>query len=391
MTETDNKNSCKKVKDFRVWTQSKNLKAQNVTAKVNEDQKTIKLYTSILNEEEIPQPKPVFRPYKRRDYISSIIPTDIEISDQCRRMLNDIYKKINKMKDGAQEIFKINSIYLKETSEEYLKESTLSKANFGIQHVTPPLPKLTKNKKCKPINYVHINDKYRRKLNKAFMTFNPLVHLANINNMKKESTTYKQNMEHFKNQINEELKNITSKTFYKKKYEKIRDENEKQKEKNKYTPSMTVTQTKGMNKTSSTGFKSLSTTTRTGFLKKTRANSPVKKKIPEQKEREFELMQEALEIIGNTLDVEPIKKYIGDYKVLKGNYEEREKKYFPELGESEAALKKITLNKIGATADPVTITKEVDYENSMLMRHIQSSKGRLLNDIEKIDNLNNKN
>ena len=99
------------------------------------------------------------------------------------------------MKDSTYEIAQLNSLYLKETAKEYFKGSksacpteegvTLPNIRAESAHNYSP-----RNKK--PINFVYINDNYRRQINKAFMTFNPFTHLTNLNMLKKENSEVKQ-------------------------------------------------------------------------------------------------------------------------------------------------------------------------------------------------------
>ena len=45
--------------------------------------------------------------------------------------------------------------------------------------------KAKKVEKKHPANIQYINDNYRRQLNKAFLNFNPIIHLGNLNILRK--------------------------------------------------------------------------------------------------------------------------------------------------------------------------------------------------------------
>ena len=277
MTETERgkKQDKKKLNDFRVWTQTKNLKGNDIVFRATDNQRTIKHYSSVLNEEES-NPKINNRRTNKKAKASNIIPSDIEISDDCRKILTDIYKNINHMKKETQEITKMNSLYLQETAKDYFSAQN---NNTNINSYN----EMDFNKKSKkPINYIYINDNYRRQINKAFNTFNPYVHLAKLNAMKSQNDKVKAHVEDIKDKIEEDIKNLTSKDYFKKKYEKIHNETLKMKAKNVPTSGDVIIST--MNKTSSTAFKSMGNT-RTGFKKQKYYTSP-KKKLPDYKEKE---------------------------------------------------------------------------------------------------------
>ena len=64
-TEKPKKKGKQKINDFRVWKQSKNLKANDIIFNANENQRTIKHFSSILNEEETNQKVNKRRTYKK--------------------------------------------------------------------------------------------------------------------------------------------------------------------------------------------------------------------------------------------------------------------------------------------------------------------------------------
>ena len=91
-------------------------------------------------------------------------------------------------------------------------------------------------------------------------------------------------------------------------------------------------------------------------------------------------MNDALEKIDNTLELDSIVKYIDDYKKF-GNetVKEREEKYFPEFEGVEKAMKKIAYNRV--MKDTEKGTKEAENEHNTLLKQIGNSKNKLLNEI----------
>lgn len=99
------------------------------------------------------------------------------------------------MKDSTYEIAQLNSLYLKETTKEYFKGSNSAlptEEGVTLPNIRAESAHIGSSRKKKPINFAYINDNYRRQLNKAFMTFNPFIHLANLNMLKKENSEVKQ-------------------------------------------------------------------------------------------------------------------------------------------------------------------------------------------------------
>jgi hypothetical protein len=290
------KKTKKKIDDFRVWTQTKNLKGQDTVYQANQKQRTIKHYANVLNGEDL-HPQHKYHRRNKQKLAVNLIPSDIQVSDKCRTILNDIYQKINFMKEGTQQVAEFNSMFLKNQNDTYLKTQLLpSLNNNNVEHVTPPSSATqTKiNAKRKLTNFIYINDNYRRQLNKAFNTFNPFTHLVTLNMLKKDNNEFKHNLNELNTQIDNDIKALTSKDFYRKKYQRIKNmfnrerlqtEPKNEHADTQYNSQRQQTTTNKMNKTSSTAFRSMSNT-HTSFMKKQMGYISPKKRQVEHKEKE---------------------------------------------------------------------------------------------------------
>lgn len=290
------KKTKKKIDDFRVWTQTKNLKGQDTVYQANQKQRTIKHYANVLNGEDL-HPQHKYHRRNKQKLAVNLIPSDIQVSDKCRTILNDIYQKINFMKEGTQQVAEFNSMFLKNQNDTYLKTQLLpSLNNNNVEHVTPPSSATqTKiNAKRKLTNFIYINDNYRRQLNKAFNTFNPFTHLVTLNMLKKDNDELKHNLNELNTQIDSDIKALTSKDFYRKKYQRIKNmfNRERLQTETKdnhvdthYNSRQQQQTTSKMNKTSSTAFRSMSNT-HTSFMKKQIGYISPKKRQVEHKEKE---------------------------------------------------------------------------------------------------------
>lgn len=97
-----------------------------------------------------------------------------------------------------------------------------------------------------------------------------------------------------------------------------------------------------------------------------------------------DLMVNALDKINNTLEIEPVVNYINDYKKHKNvDIKDRKREYFPGFEHAERILKKIASSKISKENEKTTedITSNADYENALLLKQLELSKGKLISEI----------
>ena len=116
---------------------------------------------------------------------------------------------------STEEIKKFNALYLINTTQKINKKDTSS---------LPPI-----EEKKQPANFKYINDNYRKQLNKAFLNFNPIIHLGNLNILRKADPEINSDIEKLTKHIDEDLIEITNKNYYHNQYEKIVQKNKKRK------------------------------------------------------------------------------------------------------------------------------------------------------------------
>lgn len=73
------------------------------------------------------------------------------------------------------------------------------------------------------IDYDKINKENRKELNLAFLSFNPLINLKNMRILSNLDSNIKNDIENMKNKINNDIKETASPTFYKTRYEKVKN------------------------------------------------------------------------------------------------------------------------------------------------------------------------
>lgn len=144
------------------------------------------------------------------------------------------------MNNSNKEIKKLNAHYLKSTTEKIYKSNANIPAepneevNKSLSLPKIPVRNTEQEHKLKvkksSVNLKYVNDSYRKQLNQAFMNFNPAIHLGNLNLLRKADPEINADIEKLTKQIEESLKEITSKEYYKNNYLKIKEENDKRKE-----------------------------------------------------------------------------------------------------------------------------------------------------------------
>ncbi len=373
MTEGQKQNlKEKKLRNFRLWVNKENLKGQNIIHKIDDDKDYIKTQKDLLNDEEQNQNKQ-FKFEKKHKIIEGIIPSNVMVSKMSRNALTDAYEKINYMKKYTNFWEKENGIRLQKTTSQFCKGRPYSTDNNFNNLPSPELINklyINPKKHIKKINYIRYNDCFRRDINKAFQKYNPEMNLQYLKKLRNENNEVKKEFEEINNKINKEIEERKKGDYYKKKYKKVIKMYQGEQDNNNK-----------MSKTRSTNFNSLNNTKNNFNMKK-------KKKI-DFKEKELDLMENALEPLFSTLEIQPIIKYIDDtYKdktILsdKNILYIKEKDYFPKLAETERAIQKIHLNKINIESERNVdnTLQKVNDDQLNLLRGLENSKELLLNDI----------
>lgn len=213
--EKKDKKVTKKVNDFRLWKHSHNLKSENIIMKANGNQSKIKQYSNELNEEENTKNQKKTKNYQNISKNSVQYDSSTNLSETVQKIVNDVSKTIININKSTEEIKKLNALYLINTTQKINKKESSS---------LPPI-----DDKKHPANFKYVNDNHRRQLNKAFLNFNPIIHLGNLNILRKVDPEINSDIEKLTNHIDEDLVEITNKNNYHNQYKKIVQQNRKRK------------------------------------------------------------------------------------------------------------------------------------------------------------------
>ena len=230
------------------------------------------------------------------------------------------------------------------------------------------VPKLYATNKRKHLNLSRLNDIYRVQMNKTFGKYDIEKHLKELNKIQRDDMSVRKDMEKIKKKLNQKIDDRCQGLFYKKEYLKLKEENEK------------------INRAKSAAKKPFPVQIPFNILFRDKNKQKVKvfpngykirafydycvncEKVQKAKNekllkfgadllfshlhlRDFELLNNELDEIFNVLEVDPIVKYIENFKNEKPNKDkdelnERINNYFPVLIETEKKIQKFEQNQI---------------------------------------------
>lgn len=230
------------------------------------------------------------------------------------------------------------------------------------------VPRLYATNKRKHLNLSRLNDIYRVQMNKTFGKYDIEKHLKELNKIQRDDMSVRKDMEKIKRKLNQKIEDRCQGLYYKKEYLKLKEENEK------------------INRAKSAAKKPYPVQIPFNILFRNKDKQKVKvfpngykirafydysvncEKVQKEKDKEllkfgadllfshlhskdYELLNNALDEIFNVLEVDPIVKYIEDFKHEKPNkgkseLSERINNYFPVLIETEKKIQKFEQSQI---------------------------------------------
>ena len=311
-----------------------------------------------------------------------------------QKIVNDVAKTIENINKSTEEIKKLNALYLINTSQKINKQDKSGQVEENSKNVKinetylPPIKEEQKSRN-QPTNFKYINDNYRKQLNRAFLNFNPIIHLGNLNILRKADPEINKDIEKLTKHIEDDLSEITNKNYYHNQYEKIVEQNKKRKKRSENSSVNTAPTAP-----TEPGVKANNQIYKPIFRKKmkNRKSIEIKKKFPDQEleEKTLSLMESALTKISNTLDEKNMNKYFNDYKFIIGmDIKQQSHQYFPGVARAADILKEIQHEKIIRDLNERTNRRKkvLHSENEMVIKEIYEKKKNLLKEIEKQEHL----
>ena len=354
------------------------MREKNFHIQLRNRQNEIKKNTLLLKEEYYKKKRKIYQLENNKTSKSTIIQEDNR--KKCKKLINTLNKNINHLENENIELNKLNELNLYNTSKKLLvrPHSAISLMNNkdSLFEITKKIQNCS-NQRLKRVNLIRINDHLRKSINLSLHKFNPITNLKDLYYIKKNNPEIWNDIERMKIKINNRIKDELSGRFYKKKYEKVKNNNLRKSNEN-------INQFhKGMQRTKSTNCLSFNTS-------KNNFYNISNLKDKEEQNKEYKLMEDSIEPLSHTLEINSIIKFIDetikDKNKNKSNLLEKKNIYFPNLSKTEKAIEKLVNFKISKEKENKNKEdfKMFDYEEFSIMKKYEESKEELINDYNKI-------
>ena len=265
------------------------------------------------------------------------------------------FKPLNKSKNSIKSNFNLHSpinLFANKGEEKYRNLINID------------IPKLYSINKKKHLNLSRFNNTYRVQMNKSLKDYNAENHLKDLNKVQRDDISVRESMEKIKYKMNQKINDRCQGQYYKKQYIKLKEENEKAKKENlskkkKYPDQVPFNilfrdaKNKKKIKVFPHGYKIRAFydySSSCERLKKANGkdlnsfgNSSLFKHF---NNKNYDILYNSLDELFNSLEIQPIIKYIDKYKNEKSIKDknilnERIKKNFPVLTECEKNIQKL--------------------------------------------------
>jgi hypothetical protein len=248
----------------------------------------------------------------------------------------------------------------------------------------------------KPPNFHILSDCYRNQINKAFVNYNPNIHISNIHQLRKIKPETEKEYQTRLEEINELIsqKYEPGKGFIKNnrlnnlKNSKMTEDNNNMSGINN-SVGYTVATAESENNSQVIPSQIIN------IYGKKKPKVEIKRKFPEREKREKELnlMQHVLENIDNSISDENIRNYFNKYRQLEGTDIEQQKHvFFNGLGKANKLLTEIqeVLHYKDVDEDANTKKKQTTFESDNLIDKLGYMKKAAINDIDAYEKKENK-
>ena len=217
-----------KVIDFRVWTQKRNIYSDRIFPQIIHHSSLIKRLTGNLYEEKKDKnlSKSYLYKFKKIKQTSSL-KNIFKVSPYVEKIIGKVEKKIDYINNSTNEISRMTSLYLEKKTMDNKSLDFRNINNKNNNENTNLNNNNHNNKKLKIRNFSYISEHYRKQLRKAFLKFNPLIHLENINLLQKIDPLIKEDLNNLKKTIDYEISQETDKYKFSKKFQRLKEKNKK--------------------------------------------------------------------------------------------------------------------------------------------------------------------
>jgi hypothetical protein len=290
--------------------------------------------------------------------------------------MSDVGKLVLDMKTISENSYKENIKSLRKTTNEIKKTEIIPEKNIILKIKEKEYKAALEGKLKKAPNFQILSDCYRKQINKAFVNYNPNIHISNIHKL---SQTEQETQKEYESRLSEidkfiyDLKSKENKGFRKpfsmdKKIKKNKTNEEKNNTSgiNNSSVGYTVATAESENNSQ------ILPTQIINIYGKKKPKVEVKRKFPEKEKREKELnlMNNVLKNIDNSISKENIGNYFDRYKEIPGTEIDQQRHiFFNGLGKANKLLTEIqeVLHYKDADDNANVKRKQTTYESDNLI------------------------
>lgn len=413
--------------DRDVWKLMNDLGYKNIKSRIEVDTTDADRLYSSLSEDN--QKKKVVQEVKIDDKKEEFkVNKETYLLPSVQKILFDTKNHLAEIEQVKDEISNINALYFENKSlamkrklesnfklpdiNQRKKEYEEDQIKLTEENTKEKEPETFESKKKKSLNIRKANEDYRKLLSKAFLNFNPLIHLANLKILTNIDPEIADEIEKLTTRINHDLKEVTSKNYYTKQYEKILKEKEKlekerkrKKEAEEQKKSVvsdgnlsTHEKTeKNEKKDKSNSNNKDKATKPNNFVnyshfskKKKKKDEVVRKKFPDKElhEKNMLLMKSCLNKIDSAINTANIEKYYHSSDISeKMNLQRQKKMYFPGILRGFDILKEIQENVIIRDLNQQNLEKKraMTEKNEDYIEYLNTKRQNLLEGIGMVE------
>jgi hypothetical protein len=393
------------VADFRVWKQRQNLSSEDIIHNIVRNQAKIRNYTEALNEEEKNDKKKKIKNYQSFDALRNRKQKDSKLSDNVQKIMSEVGKLVIDMKHISENAYKNNINSLMNTTKQIKKTEIINDSNTILKVKEKEFKASLEGKTKKTPNYQFLADCYRKQINRAFVNYNPNIHLSNIYKLKetepetnKEYQIRSKEIDEFTNKKNAFILRQYGKGDKKNKSKEIKEDNLEEKSNlgiNNSSVGYTIATAESENNSQIQSAQIISPPINLFGKKHKNKKVEIKKKFPEKEKREKELnlMSNVLDNIGNAISSENLGNYFDRYKDLKGTEISQQRHvFFKGIGKANKLLTEIQeiLHYKDADDDANIKKRIITNESDALVEKLGVLKKSAINEIDVFEKKENK-
>ena len=387
-----------KLVDLNPFKLKEEIFSENILNSIDKKQNKIKVDTEILNEDEKNDKKKKIKNYQSFDGTGKRRKNkDSKLSKNVKKIMSDVGKLVLDMKNISENSYKANINSLMKTTREIKKTEILPEKNIILKIKEKEYKAAMEGKIKKPPNFHILSDCYRKQINKAFVNYNPNIHISNIHKLRQFKPETEKEYQNRLAEINEliDIKNYEQGKGYIK--------NNKLNNLTKSKSTQENINTSGINNSigytvataESENNSQVIPSQKINIYGKNKQKVEIKRKFPEKEKREKELnlMKSVLANIDNSISKENIGNYLDQYKELHGTDIPLQKHvFFNGLGKANKLLTEIqeVLHYKDADEEANTKKKLTTYESDNLVEKLGYLKKAAINEIDAYEKRENK-